>query len=109
MIHKKTETREVTVEVHTCDDCGAESTSHCYIHTCSICRADVCDSTCSHTEWDGDFKTVYCKTCWQIGEPYRNAIADRDFERDREVKKENAAWAAKGKAERAKKGSEETK
>jgi len=53
----------------TCDECG----QICIYH-CTICQKDLCrDHSVVGDMWD-DYSNRYCKSCWDIGEPFRKDL-----------------------------------
>jgi hypothetical protein len=78
-----------------CDDCGEltftlTSRGKC----CTMCGADLCHNCFGDEEWDtGDYSTVYCKPCWDIGTSYREKIAMLN----RDIEIEEDEWKAAGK------------
>jgi len=60
-----------------CDECNTEIRKGlaCSKAVCEICGKDLCDRCVGHEadSW-GDYRTVYCKKCWEIGESYRIQI-----------------------------------
>ena len=60
-----------------CDECGIELKRGMQyaVAQCEICGKDLCDDCIGHEVYTmGDYREVYCKSCWDIGEPYRNEI-----------------------------------
>ena len=61
-----------------CDDCGEPTVTMmaCNRKNCEMCGADLCKNCIGHEEYDtGDYRTVYCKDCWSVGEGFRERIA----------------------------------
>ena len=77
---KETERKEVTVTKQClfCDVCGVEIRNRnlaCSAACCEYCKKDLCEKCIGHEEGTmGDYREVYCKRCWDIGEPYRFSI-----------------------------------
>jgi hypothetical protein len=69
-----------------CDDCGKEITRGlaCSVALCEYCKKDLCEKCIGYEEetW-GDFRTVYCKTCWELGNEYRPKIEELHNEIDK--------------------------
>ena len=89
--------REATVQ-HTetlcfCDICD-EKVSH--NPRCYICHRHICSS---HTIFaprdDGGYPTKYCKSCWDVGAPFRDEIAHIELEADRAEYELNKQWSEK--------------
>ena len=81
-------TKEVTfTEKHRyCDECGKEikRTMACSHAECKYCGKDLCDKCVSYEENTmGDYRVVYCKTCWELGNDYRLIIEQHEKEIDR--------------------------
>jgi len=92
VIKETEETKEVTV-IHKhryCDDCGIELKKRTYSGDakCVICEKDLCKSCVGHEEWSGDYETLYCAKCWNIGEQYRIKIESLEYE----IEKLNVEW-----------------
>lgn len=84
-------TKEVSKRLYFCDICGVKIPFRlsCTDAHCQICQKDLCEN-CIGTEKDtpGDYREVWCKNCWTIGEKYRPKI--KEF--DDKVKKLYDAW-----------------
>ena len=69
-----------------CDDCGVEiriglACSKAY---CQYCKKDLCEKCIGHEEeTGGDYRIVYCKTCWELGNEYRPIIEQHENEVDK--------------------------
>jgi hypothetical protein len=77
MIKKETIIQEKIINHKFCDDCGSEIEigMACSVARCEICGKDLCNKCLGHEDHsDGDYRTVYCKNCWTIGESYRTKI-----------------------------------
>lgn len=88
MIKQKTKTvvKTVTINRVHCNDCDKvlHHTMACSVARCEICVNDLCEDCIGYEEGNtGDYRTVYCKSCWSIGEPYRNKIKELEDEIDR--------------------------
>ena len=60
-----------------CDVCDKEITMGlaCSAAKCEQCGKDLCESCIGYEECScGDYRTVYCKRCWDIGCSYRKVI-----------------------------------
>lgn len=81
MIKETKTTKEITVEQRYCDVCGVKLNwqLQCSVAQCEKCGKDLCNN-CVGKENDttGDYREVYCKVCWDIGEPYRQAIKEHE-------------------------------
>ena len=66
-----------------CDECGEEL--HwglaCCKAQCLYCGKDLCDKCVGHEEdtW-GDYRVVYCKSCWDKGKIFRPLIEQHENE-----------------------------
>lgn len=75
----------VSVIKYYCDDCGIQLHRNmaCSVAKCEICGKDLCDKCVGHEDQDtGDYRTVYCSSCWNIGKPYRDKIKILESEID---------------------------
>lgn len=94
MIKEIKTTKEVFINHKYCDDCGIEIKRDmaCSVAKCEKCGKDLCDK-CVGYEADsfGDYREVYCKKCWDIGESYRLAIQKHE----EEIEKLNDEWSLK--------------
>ena len=69
--------QEVTERHKYCDVCGAEIIIGlaCSSAKCMYCGNDLCEKCIGHEDGThGDYRDVFCKKCWEIGEPYRPVI-----------------------------------
>lgn len=60
-----------------CDVCETKITMGlvCCKAQCEYCGKDLCEKCIEHEEGtSGDYRIVYCKTCWDIGKTYRPII-----------------------------------
>ncbi len=74
-----------------CDDCGEELfwKMACSVSQCEICGKDLCIKCIAYEdETSGDYITCWCKSCWEIGKPYREKIAKLE----EEINNLNYAW-----------------
>ena len=81
---KETKTLKETTERHRyCDDCGKELhwTLACCAAHCQYCKKDLCEKCIGYEEsTGGDYRIVYCKTCWELGNDYRPIIEQHEEE-----------------------------
>lgn len=97
--HQETVTKKTVMRF--CDDCHTPIDWHlqCSVAKCEICGADLCDTHVAHeNSTGGDYREVYCKTCWDIGKPFRKKI---DILENREYQL-GKDWKEAGKAARKK-------
>lgn len=76
---KETKTiKEVVIRSKYCDVCGVEihNGMACSVAKCEICGKDLCDKCVEYENSVGDYREVYCKKCWDIGEKYRKKIQE---------------------------------
>ena len=79
--HKKSIIETTTSEIY-CDICKTQIKSR--YHVCVICQKDICEKCVGHEDDTiGDYSNYYCKTCWQIGEPFRNKINQLNLDIDK--------------------------
>jgi hypothetical protein len=94
MIKETKTTKELIITHKYCDMCGSEIKRGmaCSVAKCEKCGKDLCDK-CVGKENNtmGDYREVYCKVCWEIGEPYRIAIQEHEDTID----KLNEEWSKK--------------
>ena len=64
--------KTILVSISTCDDCGRECGSHCDGCNKSLCWPCIAQT---EVEVDGDYRTRYCKACWEIIQGYKPLIA----------------------------------
>jgi len=77
MIKETTILKEHTVKHKYCDDCNTKIPSGmaCWKAQCEYCGKDLCDKCVGHEDYSGgDYRIVYCKSCWELGETYRPTI-----------------------------------
>lgn len=77
MIKEEIITKQHTIRKKYCDECETELKRGlaCSVAKCEYCRKDLCDKCIGHEDYSGgDYRIVYCKTCWEIGESYRPTI-----------------------------------
>ena len=84
MIKETTVKKDVAEKHKYCDVCGAEISIGlaCGPAICMYCKRDLCNSCVGYEEESpGDYRIVWCKRCWQIGEYYRPKIQALSNER----------------------------
>jgi hypothetical protein len=77
MIKENKVLKEVITNTLFCDDCGVEmKPQYRYQKSqCEYCKKDLCEACVGHEEDTGaDYRIVYCKACWKIGDDYRPKI-----------------------------------
>ncbi len=77
MIKEEKTIKEVIVKRRYCDVCGKELrwTLACSAAHCEYCKKDLCESCIGNEEdTSGDYRIVWCKTCWDLGNDYRPKI-----------------------------------
>jgi hypothetical protein len=86
MIKETKVLKEETVRHKFCDDCGAKISFRlaCSKASCEYCKKDLCEKCVGYEENTmGDYRTVYCKKCWELGNEYRPIIEEHEKEVDR--------------------------
>lgn len=86
MIKEIKKMQEVVERQRFCDDCGKilTYTMACSRASCEECGKDLCDSCVGAEEHvSGDYRKVWCKRCWAIGEKYKTKIAELEATIDR--------------------------
>lgn len=71
--------KEATESHKFCDVCGIEITIGlaCSAAKCMYCRKDLCEDCVGHeADTSGDYRNVWCKRCWELGEKYRPTIKE---------------------------------
>jgi len=94
MIKETKITKEVTIKHRYCDVCGAQLNweLQCSVAQCEMCGKDLCNKCVGKENGTmGDYREVYCKVCWKIGEPYIQAIK----EHEEAIDKLNDEWSKK--------------
>lgn len=77
MYKKTTVNKEVETTKKYCDVCGNEIHIGlaCSAIKCGQCKKDLCEKCIGYEESDcGDYRYGYCERCWNIGQPFLNAI-----------------------------------
>ena len=85
MIKEERKTVEVTERHRYCDDCGVKltHTMACSNANCEECGKDLCDKCVGYEEpVSGDYRKVWCKRCWALGEKYKPLIAELESQID---------------------------
>ena len=96
-MQKVTEIKKEVVEKvveRFCDDCGSKLTRglQCGVE-CELCKADLCNKCVGHeNNTMGDYREVYCKSCWEIGEKFREKITLLEDE----IEKLEERWKTEG-------------
>ena len=79
---KETKYLKEAIERHKfCDCCLKEIMIGlaCSVAKCEYCKKDLCENCIGHEDNSGgDYRIVYCKQCWEIGEKYRSEIKQLD-------------------------------
>lgn len=70
-----------------CDVCKTEIKRdlQCSVAKCKICGIDLCDKCVEYEDEDhdtGDYRIVYCKTCWDKEVLFRQQILELEEEID---------------------------
>ena len=80
MVYKAIKVTKEVMERHRyCDVCGDEINIElvCCTVRCAYCGRDLCEKHIGHEiDYGHDTRTVYCKSCWNLGEPYRPRIEE---------------------------------
>ena len=73
-----------------CDDCGCTVFIQ---RPCIVCGKDLCNK-CRYYDYtdEGDYPTLYCRSCWDAGEEYRNEIIKIENEADYKTNKLIQDW-----------------
>lgn len=78
-MYKKVTVRKDVEETHRyCDVCGVEilRCMACSVAKCACCGKDLCNACVGHEGYaSGDYRVVYCRECWDIGDDFREKIA----------------------------------
>ena len=86
MLKEEKISKVITVCKRFCDDCGKQigrQDMACSVAKCEICGKDLCNKCIGYEEYNtGDYRTVYCSKCWEIGTDYRNKIEKLESEID---------------------------
>ena len=103
MIKETKQQQEVIIKKKYCDICETEIERGlaCSAAKCEICGRDLCEDCIGwEKNTSGDYREVYCKSCWNEGEYHRVEI--RKFEKWIEVAHENWIIQAKEAIQRKK-------
>ena len=86
MIKEEKILKEITTRKKYCDVCESKIPIglDCSKSECEYCGKDLCENCIGHEEEEtgGDYRIVFCKTCWDIGKVYRPIIKKRHNEID---------------------------
>jgi len=85
MIKEKVILKETKIRKKYCDECNTEIRIGlaCSKAVCEYCGKDLCDKCIGHEDYSGgDYRIVYCKNCWEIGDKYRPIIEKLNNEID---------------------------
>ena len=77
MIREEILIERVVKKTEICDVCGNEIHGDlaCSVAKCEQCGKDLCEKCIGHENGTmGDYREVYCKSCWDIGTKYLNRI-----------------------------------
>lgn len=83
-------TKEVEERYKFCDVWGTEIHIGltCGVARCEYCKKDLCEECIGHEEGTlGDYRSVYCKKCWDIGTKYRTELEKLEYEVEQLYKK----------------------
>jgi len=84
MIKERKINKEIIEKHKYCDICGAEIRMElaCNSARCMYCRRDLCEKCIGYEEEDrsSDYRDVWCKDCWELGNEYRPKIEKLDEE-----------------------------
>lgn len=48
-----------------------------FFSRCTYCKKDLCENCIGHEDCTpGDYRDVFCKKCWEIGNEYRPVIGE---------------------------------
>jgi hypothetical protein len=99
----KTKQVMVEQEEYYCDIC--EKKANCQCH---CCKKDLCYSCAVFDNNNGndDYPDKYCKSCWEIGKPFREKIEESSEKSYKEEERLKAEWF---KLAREKNGTAQTK
>jgi len=86
-----TETREIRNTKYFCDVCGNEIVRS--LKQCDKCSKHLCKKCIGHSEYEfgGDYETVHCSQCWDLGEVHRKEIERLEDE----INTEHGLWVSK--------------
>ncbi|MEA3317560.1 MAG: hypothetical protein U9R54_06345 [Bacteroidota bacterium] len=83
-MRKKVSIKTTRTEIF-CDDCGEKINwdLQCSVPRCEYCGKDLCEKCIEYeAPTTGDYREVYCKSCWEIAKPYRKKMANLEDEID---------------------------
>ncbi len=82
--------KEIIEYLYKCDICGKEFSSQ---KVCSICGIDICYECSKVDPRDmGDYPTLYCINCFNIGEKYLEQIYIEEEKFDSVIEKLEQEW-----------------
>jgi hypothetical protein len=91
MIINRVIQKSQTLQECFCDECGKPADSE----KCFICGRHSCED---HGMWEMTNDYRVCRACWDIGEPYREAMRRLDEKADAAKDEQDKAWRAAAKA-----------
>ena len=86
MIKEKIVQRKVKIKTHHCDVCEKtlKRDLQCSQAICEYCGKELCNDCVEYeTNNTGDYRTVYCKDCWDIVKKYHAIINSLENEIDK--------------------------
>lgn len=79
-MYKQTKVLKEATETHKfCDACNDEIKMglQCSVAKCMYCGKDLCEKCIGHEDsTPGDYRDVFCKKCWELGNQYRPIIEE---------------------------------
>ena len=94
MKKEREEIRKIIIQKYYCDICGDDAeNSWGTPYICKICYRNICNKHL-HREYEfgSDYADHYCKSCWDIGEKYREEKARIDEESERQMEEQDNKW-----------------
>lgn len=91
MKKETTKTVEVKSYERYCDICDTKLnwTLSCSVARCEVCKKELCEKCIGNEEGRyNDYRTVWCKRCWDIGNQYRDEINRLE----KEIEKQHELW-----------------
>lgn len=73
----KQENAKTIINVHYCDDCGKKlhHELQCTKAVCEYCKKELCEDCIGYEiGTHGDYRTVFCKQCWEVAKEYHLKI-----------------------------------
>jgi hypothetical protein len=81
---------EIIKYSYICDVCGKGSDHH---RVCSICGRDICFNCTKFDPRDiGDYPSIYCDHCFQIGQKYLDRISTEEEKCDAMIEGLEQEW-----------------